>query len=214
MATVNELEFGYQVGPQVVSDGQTPLIRAGKTGEQICDFLHGRYYESTYRKQMYNGVVASVTQSNSTNTTSVFTGLCLSNPPGSTVNLVMNKVGYAFTNAFTPAVALGLMCGYASNANPVTNSITPTNQFYTGSGAGQGRLSSGLAVQNTIGPIVTHIFATGMTGASTTMPQVAQGLVDLEGCLIIPPGGYVCTYASNSTPAGMAYSFQWEEIAV
>lgn len=208
------LGFCMQVGPQVVSDGQTPLARAGKTSEQIMDQLHGRYYESAYRKQMYNGVIASVVNSNGTNTTSAYTGLCLSNPPGSTVNLVVNKIGYGFNNVFAPAVAIGLMCGFASNANPVTNAITPTNQFYTGSGAGQGRLSSGLTVQNTVAPVVTHIFGAGLTGTSLSTTVVMGGLQDLEGSLIIPPGGYMCGYTSNTTPAGFAWSFSWEEVPV
>jgi hypothetical protein len=214
MSLPNSQDYVAQVGPQVLSDGQAPLIRAEKSAAVVMDELHGRYYESCYRKQMFNGVIASVANGNSTNTTSAYTGLCLSNPPGSTVNLVVNKIGYGFNNVFAPAVSIGLMCGYASNANPVTNAVTPTNQFYTGSGAGQGRLSSGLAVQNTIGPIVTHVFGTGLTGTSLSTTVCMGGLQDLEGSLIIPPGGYMCGWTSNSTPIGFAWSFSWEEVSL
>src|SRR6266571_5303054 len=89
-----------QVGPLAttasLAAGQQPAARAGNMGDLIVSELHGRYYEGTYRRSMFNaanqtGVVTTAALA------TTFTGLCLSNPINSTVNLVLEKIGIAFS---------------------------------------------------------------------------------------------------------------------
>ena len=97
-----------QVGPLTstssIAAGQQVVQRAGNMGEQIISELHGRYYETSYRRALFNAAnQAAATTTVGLATT--YTGLCLSNPVGSPVNLVLNKVGYAFIVAFPAAAA-------------------------------------------------------------------------------------------------------------
>src|SRR6266849_5565966 len=87
-----------QVGPQVLSDGATAVVRLDRSGAEVIQELHGRYYETAFRKAVFSGGnAAGVTTTVGTATT--YTGLCLSNPVGSPVNLVLNKVNVDFAVA-------------------------------------------------------------------------------------------------------------------
>ena len=195
-------------------DGSPYDFRLGNMQDLIVQELHGRYYEETYRKNVYSGFVTGVTTTLGTAVT--YTGLCLSNPVGSTVNLVLLKVGYGFTIVWPAVAAVGLMCGYNAAAN-VTQSvaITPQNCFVGPAISGQGKLTSGSASSG-LGatPIVTHIFGAGMTGAATVAP-FDGALIDMEGSVILTAGAYCAIYTSAVSPtSGAHFSFTWAEVPV
>lgn len=202
--------FVGAVGPTTQQDGNTPPVRLGRTAEVINGALHGRYYESTYRKQMYSGSIIGVISTVGTATT--YTGLVLSNPVASSVNLAVNKCGYASLVQWPASAALGLMTGFSSTAMINTSSVTTRCQFFNGSNSGQGLLGSNSTLPVT--PTVNQLFATGMgAGPITTLPYVPQTFVDLEGSLILPPGAFCAFYTSTvSNTAAQSYSFCWEEI--
>lgn len=199
------------VGPTSQQDGATPAVRLGRTGELITDELHGRYYESTYRKQMYSGsVIGTITSAGLTTT---FLGLALFNPNGSGVNVVVNKFGYSFAVAFAAASAIGLATGFSTSVMPATNAVTTRSQFFIGGQPGVAGLTSGATLP--AAPTVNMLFGTGFTGAITTVPLVPMSYVDLEGSLILPPGAYACSYTSTASGAASgSFSFQWEEVLV
>ena len=83
-----------QVGPQVLADGCGQVFRQGRGGEQVTQDLHGRFYEQTYRGNVYSGGMTATTISNATFTVATtdatatpITGLW--NPAGSGVNAVI-----------------------------------------------------------------------------------------------------------------------------
>lgn len=199
------------VGAQTASDGSTIVQRAGKQADTIMSELHGRYYEQTYRGNMYSGSV--VGQVTTVGLATTYTGLVLSNPAGSGVNVVVNKAGYAFIVAFAAGAVVGLMSGFhATTAVIQTAAVTPRSQFFTGAAsAGRALLSSSATLP--AAPTVNHILASGLTGAITTAVAVPGGNVDLEGSLILPPGAFVAFYTSTASGAAAgAFSFSWEEV--
>jgi hypothetical protein len=200
-----------QVGPQVLSDGANATFRQDRSGAQIIQQLHGRYYETSLRRALFSGSITGQVTTVGTSTT--YTGLCVSNPVGSPVNLVLNKVGYAFIVAFPAGSVVGLMTGYSAGTNVThTTPVTPRSQFFNGAGGGVGLLDSSATLP--AAPTVNMILASGLTGAITTVPFIS-GLVDLEGSIILPPGAYCAIYTSTITGAAAgAFSFQWEEIPV
>ena len=205
-----------QVGPssaQSVTPGATPAVRLGQLGDLVASGLHGRYYETTYRKSHYVGTVAGVTTSAGTSTT--FTGMVLYNPPTSTVNLVMNKVSLAFAVAFaTSPTNIGLMVGqtFTPIATFATTS-TSTRGLFLGQPAGQGVVYSSATLITT--PVVQTILAAGSTAALTGFSVVPPIFNDLEGSIILPPGGYAATFTSAASGASALFaSFQWEEVPV
>lgn len=203
-----------QVGPLATSaslaPGIQPVLRLGNMGDAIASELHGRYYETNYRKALFNGAI--VGQVTTVGLATTYTGLCLSNPVGSLVNLVLNKCGFAFIVAFAAGSVIGLMTGSNSGTNVThTTPVTPRSQFFGSGPSGTGLLDSSATLPTA--PTLNTILAAGLTGAITTTPFGCAGVVDLEGSIILTPGAYCAFYTSTiSGAAGSAFSFTWEEV--
>lgn len=204
------MDINLLVGPQTFSTGAKPIARGGAQGEQIVQDLHGRFYESTFRKALFSGATPGVTTSVGLATT--HTGLCLTNPIGSNVNLVVNAVGIGELVAPAAAMAIGLATGYnAATAVTQTTPITPASNF-VGGGQGVGLLASSTTLPTA--PTLRTIFGSAGTVAATGFGQTG-GVYLLDGSILVPPGGYVCTYTSTASGAsGLAFSFQWEEVPI
>ncbi len=196
---------GIQNNPD--SANSTP-IRQGHQGDVLVSELHGRYYEPTYRKSMFGGSI--VGQVTTVGVATTYTGLCLSNPVGSSVNLVLNKVGITFLVAFPAAAAVGIMTGYNGSTSVTHTTPAVVRNKYVGAGVGSGLLDSACTLP--IAPVLDTVFFAGLTGAITTV-TAGDAIVDLEGTIIIPPGGYGAIYTSTASgAASMAASMTWEEV--
>lgn len=200
---------------QSISPGATPAIRQGQLGDVIVSELHGRYYETAYRRNMYTAVLNTGTTT-SAGLATTFTGLLLYNPQNSQVNLAINKVGYSFLVAFTAAAALGVATGVAPT-NPgtsTTNTTIRANYVGLPNGSGQALAYSAATLTATgATPVLHSVFGAGLTGAITTVPQVPGLFFDYEGSIIVPPGTYIMTYTSTASGAsGTFASIQYEEI--
>jgi hypothetical protein len=206
----NQIQVGIQNNP----DSSTLITqRGGKQGDAIVSELHGRYYEQASRGNIFSGAVVGVTTSVGLATT--YTGLCLTNPLGSGVNVVLNKVGYSFIVAFTAGAAIGIATGFhPSTAVAHTTPVTPRSQLFIGA-ASTGRALLDSAATLPAAPTVNTIFASGLTGAITTLPHVANSIVDLEGAVILVPGAFAILYTSTASgAAALSASFSWEEVPV
>lgn len=195
-----------------IAPGTQAPMRQGNLGEQVVQQLHGKYYESTYRRAVYNAsIVGQVTTVGAALT---YTGLVLCNPVGSTVNLVVLKAGYAFLVAFPAAATVGLMTGYnaGTNVTHTTPAVVKSNFIGVG-GSGVGLCDSSATLPTA--PILNTVLATGLTGAITTVPSLAVTNVDLDGSIILPPGAYCAFYTSTvSGAASGSFSLTWEEVPV
>ena len=203
-----------QVGQPAVrsiSPSQTPPVRMGQLGDLVVSELHGRYYETTYNRNMFTAALTAGTTT-SAGLTTTQTGLLLLNPNNSTVNLVVNKVGYCFLVAFAAASAIGIQAGTQSTA--ALSGLTTTNTQIKSNIIGNPISSQALtySAATTTAPWVQMLFGSGLTGAITTTPAV-YSFFDLEGGLIIPPGGWIATYTSTASGAsGTLASFTYEEV--
>lgn len=199
-----------QVGPAVsttsLGAGTNPNLRLDNMGGLAATQLNPRYYETTYRRQMYT-IANQTGVTTSAALTTTYVGLCIANPTTSTVNVVVNKVGYAFTVAPAAAVTVGLMTGTGAS---ITGAVTPRNRFVGGVGS-QCLASTSLTLPGT--PVLETVLGTVLTGAITTQSQQAPTVIDLEGSLILPPGAFCAFYTSTASGAsGFFGSFQWVEI--
>lgn len=193
--------------------GTTPPARQGQLGELIVSELHGKYYETTYRRNMFTATLTSGTTTSAALSTT-FTGLLVLNPNGSPVNLVVNKVGFAFIVAFAAGAAIGLQSGTQYTA--LLSGLTTTNTSVRSNLIGSGVVGNALtySAATTTGPVVQQIFGAGLTGAITTTPQV-YSYFDVEGGLIVPPGAWIATYTSTASgSSGMLASIQYEEVPI
>lgn len=201
-----------QPGVQNQQDGAAIPVRAGKQGDLSVSELHGRYYEQTYRGNMYGGAVSGVALSAALST--AYGGLVLVNPAGSKVNLVINKVSWAPIVAQTTALSIGLLRGFNNNTAVTLN--TPVSAYNKAGQAIAGQGSGVLASAATLptAPVLDRILGSLLTGAITVSAQGGT-IVDLEGSEIVPPGGYIGFYGSvASVAASLAFGIDWEEVPV
>lgn len=215
---MDQLLVYNQVGPIATTTSLnqgTPIVsRAGNMGEQIASNLQAPYYENTYRRATFN----AANQAGATTTVGLattYTGLCLSNPIGSGVNVVLLSAGYSFIVAFPAGAAVGLMTGYSATTNVThtTPSTTLNNSFI---GVGAAPLAKvDTAATLTGSPVVNMLLDSGITGAITTGVTNGLSLARIDGQIILPPGAYVAFYTSTvSGTNGFLGSFSWQEIPV
>lgn len=200
----------FKVGPYTAADGSPIDARAGRAGDLIVSKLQPDYYEATFRKAGFHGANSGgVTTSVGLATT--YVGLCLSNPPGSGMNLVLDKVGWAALVAWAAASAVGIMTGYhASTEVTHTTALAPKSRF-VGQPVGVGKLDSAATLP--AAPTLAMLLGAGLTGAITTLPQVGPNVVDLHGSIILPPGAFAALYTSTASGAsGFLGSFSWTEV--
>jgi hypothetical protein len=203
-----------QVGPLAttasLAAGQQPPVRAGNMGDLIVSELHGRYYESAYRRSMFSAANQAVTAT-SAGLSTTYTGICLSNPINSTVNLVVGKVGWSLLVVQAAVSSISLACGYNSGTNVThTTPITPRSNYFNNATTGQGLVDAAATLPTA--PVYTHILGSALTGAVTVQTQ-APAFYDLEGSLILPPGGYTMIAMSTVSAASSFWgSIAWEEV--
>ena len=203
-----------QPGVRSITPGANPVIRQGQQSDIIVSELHGRYYETTYNRNMYTATLTSGTTTSAALATA-HTGLLLLNPNNSQVNFVINKVGMTFLVAFAAASAIGIQVGNQSTA--VLSGLTTTNTQTRNNFLGAPNSTVGLtySAATTTSPSLLQLFGAGLTGAITTVPQIPGFFIDLEGSVIVPPGSWIATYTSTASGAsGTFASFTYEEVPV
>jgi hypothetical protein len=206
-----------QVGPVAtttsISAGLQAPARAGQLGDMIVSELHGRYYETTYRR---NGFIAAnptgvttVAFTSGTTVTGV-TGTILYNPIGSLINCVVNKVGFAFPVINTTVNTVILAAGYNNTTAPSsTTALTVRSNF-----VGVGTAGTGLVYSVATLPTAPNTIAQlASMPSATTLPSVS--FVDLEGSIILPAGAYLCLITTAASPtSGFQGSISWEEVPI
>lgn len=201
-----------QVGPasaQSVAAGATPAVRLGQQGDVVVSELHGRYYETTYRRAGYSASITTGVPTSAASTTT-FTGLVVYNPLISGVNLVINKASQQYVTVFAANAVVGWQVGQGAAAlsgTSAANTVQTSN--FAGQPVGMGVAYSAATLP--VAPVLNRIIAS----ANTTVVLNQLPTLDLEGSVIVPPGGYFATYTSTaSAAAGMVASVSWEEVPV
>ncbi len=201
------MDNNIQVGVQQIGDSYKTIARAGKQGETIVSELHGRYYEQTYRGNMF-GISGGLTTTTAAGA-ATFTGLVIVNPSGSGYNLAINKVTILQGAALTAETDIGIMYGASVAA---TTPLTTIFNRLAGGRASVAIASAGLSLTAAMTAFI--VFAGSGSGAITVpglMPVVG---VDFEGSLIIPPGYSVASYTSRASTTALMWTFQWEEVPI
>ena len=209
-----------QVGPVAtttsISAGLQAPARAGQLGDTIVSELHGRYYETTYRRNSFlaTNPAAVTTSVGIIASAAAYTGLVLYNPVGNSNNLVVNKVGATFPVAPTAAITFGLTTLGVVSAVATTTAANVRN-LYLGGAAPTALSYSVATITYSTAATLAQIFGTVGTTASITGINLAPSLFDLEGSLVIPPGYAVSMYTSTASGAsGFQGTFQWEEVPI
>ena len=209
------------------SQTEVPM-RGGVAGEGIVDELHGRFYEQTYRGNVFSIGSPATALSATTITLSATSTpiLALWNPASSPINAVILQVSLqVYINTLTTPVGSGpfvyavsvgnaaLTLG-AGGLNRKTLAISGSiAQGFPGGVALTGLTNNvvirgGLNIANTT--IITHGTVTAVTSQSSF-----GGTHNFDGSLIIPPGGVLSILNTTSTTTcSVAGELLWEEVPV
>jgi hypothetical protein len=217
--------------PASNASGSTPNLRLGNLGDLIQSQLHGRYYEQAVRGNLFRGGMTLTSISNviwSTQldaTTKPITGIW--NPTTSGVNAVILKatLGVAVTNA--TSLGGGPYVWATSTANAAistgTTPLSMSNLVATGSRC---KDMSGIALTGMTGAITVKFGSAlnGGSGQNYSFVGTAAGPVtfaagineeNLDGSIIVPPGGVLALLATTTPVAHSAVSgILWEEVPV
>jgi hypothetical protein len=193
------------VAPQTAADGSNPTFRADRSGAQVITPAKGKYHEACFRQGVFwaaNQAAQAITVALAT----TYTGLCISNPLGNTKNIIPIKVGLALSVAPAAIAPIGLITGYSATANVThTSALTPASALI-GTGTGPTAKADSQATI-TGSPAWTLMLWSGFTAAA--LPSASPSLIDLDGTLIIPPGGYVAIGALTAVTG--IWSMTWLE---
>lgn len=179
----------------------------GYGGQLVGGNLHGSKYLNTQGAATFAGAnQAGATLSAALATT--YTGLVLSNPAASGKNLSVNRVTGGIIVAPAAALGLGLIVGYAAGGITAhTTPLTPLNMLLNGA-APVGKLDAAATLVGT--PAWSQWIA-----ANTATTAGYSFNLNVDGGIVIPPGGYVAIGASVAGPAsGFVGSIEWEEITI
>jgi len=205
-------QVGSLASTSSIAVGTQAAIRQGNMGDQIVSELHGRYYEAAYRRALFSAANTAAVATTAIAATT-YTGLCVSNPVGSTVNLVILKANWSISAAISAAGTLVLQTGYNASTN-VTHSvvITPVNNFIGLGATGVALADAGATLPTA--PASRVILSSDGTLATTGYALGGQQFIDLEGSIILPAGAYISFATSAANTAAWWFSLSWEEVPV
>lgn len=120
--------------------------------------------------------------------TTTFTGIVVSNPARSKVDLVMLAAGFALSVAPAGIASMGFIGGYSNNGITAhTTPLTPLNAYLNQDQAtGMGKADAAATLVGT--PYWLLPFMGGFTAGA--LPATSPAWVRIDGLWIIPPGGY------------------------
>lgn len=221
----------WLVGPQSASsaDNTNVSARAGRQADLIVSELHGRFYEDTFRGNVFC-IGMGLTAINNATFTVGTTGatatpiLGVFNPSTSSVNLVILQAVLSATLTALTATGPGGFSWMTSTGNSaISTGSAPFNRKTLASSGAQAKgfasspaltgLNNALAVSfgsalNVGQPYNISEVAT----AAGFMTQPATAIENFDGSLIVPPGGVLALMANTTTVAhSVAGSLLWAE---
>lgn len=201
--------------------------RLGQQGDAWYSHRHGVEYNAIYGTPTIGTVAAQSgmvfrgsNQSAAALTAALattYTGICLSNPAGSTVNLVVRGVAGIFGPAPATAVNLGLITGWAAGGVTVhTTPITAIVNAYVGAATSTGSILQPAASQAKLDTACTLVGTPAWDRWLTAIAASGSGgqpYMNLNDSVIIPPGGYCAVGNLVAVASGFLGTFVWEELA-
>jgi hypothetical protein len=214
------IEVNGKVGPGFAQDGSLVDPRMTKDLATVSQMLHGNYYETTYRGNVFTASTAAAgitLVALNVSPLTVNTGIPiigLWNPPGSGKNLVINKVNVGFISA-TASIG-NIVWNYALNQ---TITSTPTANGAVSNFLGNGSAVAKVFVNavmtgSTVGIMLRPAFQVQFVTAVNEIVDYAEQ--DIGGDIIVPPGAWIALAngVSNASAAVITASVTWEEVAI
>lgn len=194
-----------QVGPQPASDGSIINARGSRDGAQVVTHLHGRHYEQASRHNIFSAANQAA-QAISVALATTYTGLVVSNPAGSVINLSILRFGFIPTVAPAAVASIGIIHGFINAGLTVhTTPLVPASTFVGG--------PRGIALADSAATLpVTPTWFNHFGLVNTTLNGHGPAIGEPDGLLLVPPGGFIAIGALTAV-TGMGFMV-WEEVPV
>lgn len=210
-----------QVGPIATSSSiaagvQSPQ-RAGNLGDTIISELHGRYYEQTYRGNVYSlGVAAAAAITAYTGGAAGQPAVAIYNPVGSGKNLVLIQAGYNNVVAASAAGTVSWSIYYGQTVLPTQATVTvPWNNLTLNA---SGSVATGWTNQAlTSSTALTKAYPLGYYYWATAAAAFASTatVADINGSIIVPPGSMAALGGTSALTSATWIAFlTWEEVPI
>lgn len=194
------------VGQQNNSDSATPITQQfDQQGAGLVTELHARYYQQTVRGNVFSVNTQGTAVTTTAALATTWTGLGISNPTGSGVNLVL--LAFSATQfAVGAAATIGILGGVGT----LTRTLAAQPRMI---GLGTTAKANCSATDTIATPLLIATY--GSVGSvATTGYGLENGLyVDVGGNVVVPPGSFIATYTSIATTTALNFGFTWEEVA-
>lgn len=204
------INFSGKVGPQSSADGSESRIRSTRTGALVVAHAHGRLFEAAIRGKLYTASNVAA-QAVSVALATTYTGLCISNPVGSQVNLSILGCQYALSVAPAGIASLHLIAGYSA-AGVVTHTTPLAAPGIQSSIVGQAGTPGAKADSacTIVNPYYLLSMGSGFTAGA--LYGTTPSFIDIAGAIVVPPGGWIA-WGALTAVTGFG-SFLWEEVPV
>lgn len=196
-----------RVGPSYAATGSAAPFRGDTTGAQIVADAHGRYAEAARRGVLFTAANQAA-QAVSVALATAYTGLVLSNPAGSKVNLELIAAGITLSVAPAAIAPIGLIGGFLAAGLTVHTVAGVPQSNFLGSPAGIGKVDTSATLP--IAPTWLQMLMGGFTAAA--LPSTSPALIDVAGMYVVPPGGFIAIGALTAVTG--LFSLQWEEVPI
>lgn len=189
--------------------GATPTLALGKQGEVFVSELQGRFYSLAYAGKVFG----SATQANTTlsSLSGTYTGLVITNPWGTGVNLALLTCAIAMASAPAGISTIHHEAAFPPLSKTAVTQGTPSVVY--NALVGNAAIGAGLAATAAslpIAPVAIRQIGLGVnaTGSTTTF---GYNVDDISGMIILEPGTY-CGLGYLTTAMNVMASYHWAEI--
>jgi hypothetical protein len=136
-----------------------------------------------------------------------WTGLGLCNPTGSGIHIIVHEFYYSKYIVADVEGALGLAtttdAGFGSE-------IAAKNRLI--GGAASSAYVDSAATLTTAGNLIAWVASIGVEAAADDGYMASNGVIELQGALVLPPGYSVITCTDAVQTSVFAFGFMWEEV--
>jgi hypothetical protein len=220
-----------QVGPKIAADGPFLPLRSSKDASLVVQDSHAHFLEANYRGTIFSDGMGLTAINAATYTSATLGATCTPiagvwNPANSPVNLVILQAILGVTMTALQATGGAPFVWASSIGNAaLTLGNAPLSRK---TGAQQGSQAKGLANVALTGLTNSLVVrgASALGGGSAlalaflqtavgVLPQEAANLDNIDGAIIVPPGGVLALLATTTPVAhSAASSLVWEEVPV
>lgn len=202
---MTENYYQGRAGNYPLADGANGPLRMDRQASLIVAQSHGKYSEAAIRGNLFL-FSTQAAQATTVALATTYTGLCLSNPAGSPVNLVLLQVGAVLTTAQVAVSSVGLIGNYSGTQVTHTTPGSPISTFL-GRPGGYGKVDTAATIPT---PVWLQQYGGSFTAGAlgSHSPQI----IEVDGSIVVPPSAFVCI--GSLTALSGFFSMLWEEVPV